>query len=148
MGQYYVPVLMTQHGDIKTFYSHEYDNGLKLMEHSYIGNDFVAAVLHYLTKHPYKLFWLGDYAEMRDFKNHKMTPRKMSQAWSDNYNIHPKDTCTEWKYNSAYVINLDKSECIKLQDISNELTICPIPILTAVGNGKGGGDYLAYMKNL
>lgn len=44
MGQYYMPTLISQDGTIHSLYSHFYGNGLKLMEHSYIGNDFVNAV--------------------------------------------------------------------------------------------------------
>ena len=45
MGQYYMPTLIAEDGTVSTLYSHQYDNGLKLMEHSYIGNKFVNAVL-------------------------------------------------------------------------------------------------------
>jgi len=41
MGQYYKPISI----DKMTFlYSHDYGNGLKLMEHSYIGNNLVNTV--------------------------------------------------------------------------------------------------------
>ena len=50
MGQYYKPTILKDRkvknkSDIVVwFYSHNYDNGLKLMEHSYKGNNFVNAV--------------------------------------------------------------------------------------------------------
>ena len=50
MGQYYMPTLISEDGTVRTLYSHAYDNGLKLMEHSYIGNNFVNAVLTLLWK--------------------------------------------------------------------------------------------------
>lgn len=62
MGQYYMPTLIDDNGAISILYSHDYDNGLKLMEHSYIGNDFVNAVLTQLWKHPQRLAWIGDYS--------------------------------------------------------------------------------------
>ena len=34
MGQYYMPTLIDDNGTISILYSHDYDNGLKLMEHS------------------------------------------------------------------------------------------------------------------
>ncbi|QAY05883.1 hypothetical protein SEA_EWOK_74 [Mycobacterium phage Ewok] len=44
MGQYYRPTVVDQHNNILfTAYSHEFDSGLKLLEHSWIGNDFVQA---------------------------------------------------------------------------------------------------------
>ena len=41
MGQYYQPLLIDDSGSMITAYSHDFDNGLKLMEHSWIGNNFV-----------------------------------------------------------------------------------------------------------
>ena len=39
MGQYYMPLLIGSDKKILRFYSHHYDNGLKLMEHSWVGNN-------------------------------------------------------------------------------------------------------------
>lgn len=42
MGQYYKPIILSDDNKVVAYmYSHDYDNGLKLMEHSYIGNNFV-----------------------------------------------------------------------------------------------------------
>ena len=64
MGQYYKPIILEPRGGVKAwFYSHEYGNGLKLMEHSYIGNSFCNAVENYLTNNPQRLVWAGYYAD-------------------------------------------------------------------------------------
>ena len=63
MGQYYMPTLISEDGTVRTLYSHAYDNGLKLMEHSYIGNNFVNAVLTLLWESPCRLAWIGDYSD-------------------------------------------------------------------------------------
>ena len=47
MGQYYKPVNTET---LEHLYSHDYDNGLKLMEHSYQRNDFVTTVESLLAK--------------------------------------------------------------------------------------------------
>lgn len=143
MGQYYIPVLVNEKGEMKTFYSHNYDNGLKLMEHSWIGNKFVAAVMHELVNDPHRVWWLGDYAEIEDFKNkeHRLLAEDCKKAWTGKYNILPTDISQEWEFDEAYVINLDKKCYIKLPKVKDEWQICPLPLLTAVGNGKGGGDY-------
>ncbi len=48
MGQYYKPINIDNK---QWLYSHEYNhNGLKLMEHSWIGNDFVGAVMSLMVK--------------------------------------------------------------------------------------------------
>ena len=65
MGQYYKPCILG--GNKKTvkawMYSHEYDNGLKLMEHSYIGNSFVSAFESLIKNKPQRVVWAGDYAD-------------------------------------------------------------------------------------
>lgn len=38
-------------------------NGLKLMEHSWVGNDFTEAFSETLMNSPTKVCWCGDYAE-------------------------------------------------------------------------------------
>ena len=81
MGQYYKPIFLkdrktidtytstdpTTGKEVKTkafFYSHKYGNGLKLMEHSYVGNHLVNAVNNYLLDHNGgRLVWAGDYAD-------------------------------------------------------------------------------------
>ncbi len=60
MGQYYMPTLIAEDGSIRTLYSHAYDNGLKLMEHSYIGNDFVNAASTLIWQNPCRVAWIGD----------------------------------------------------------------------------------------
>ena len=42
MGQYYMPTSMDEKEQV---YSHDFGSGLKLVEHSYIGNDFVNTVM-------------------------------------------------------------------------------------------------------
>ena len=45
MGQYYTPIIIR--GNSKsTYLCYDYDNGAKLMEHSYFGNGFVETVLN------------------------------------------------------------------------------------------------------
>ena len=69
MGQYYKPCILQE--DAKTIKawanSHDYNNGLKLMEHSYIKNEFVGAIEKQLTPHgswyKSKIVWAGDYAD-------------------------------------------------------------------------------------
>ena len=57
MGQYYKPVNTKT---MKWLYSHSYDgNGLKLTEHSWVGNTFVGAVMTLLSpKNKWYKFYL------------------------------------------------------------------------------------------
>lgn len=65
MGQYYVPVVLNEAGQIEhRMCSWDFDNGAKLMEHSWIGNDFVAAFeTLLLAEAPRRVVWAGDYAD-------------------------------------------------------------------------------------
>lgn len=65
MGQYYKPIVLDADGKIlKSMYSHEFDNGLKLMEHSWMKNGFVGAFETLLIMDgPVRVVWAGDYAD-------------------------------------------------------------------------------------
>ena len=64
MGQYYAPVSIDT---MQYLYSHDFDNGLKLMEHSYIGNSLMEAAERLLSPngawHRTHLVWAGDYMD-------------------------------------------------------------------------------------
>jgi hypothetical protein len=145
MGQYYKPISI----DKKQFvYSHAYGNGLKLMEHSWIGNPFVGIVEDLVAEggawHGDRIVWAGDYAD--DEKNRK------SNLWSligdkDKNEIKPEPTKNKYRY----VVNLDTEEFVDtkkvpLSEVYEEdgkewpFQIHPLPILTCEGNGRGGGD--------
>jgi hypothetical protein len=75
MGQYYKPILLKE--DKKTpigfAYSHDFGSGLKLMEHSWMKNDFVGFIESLLTKnapfHKTPIVWAGDYADQEPFES-------------------------------------------------------------------------------
>jgi hypothetical protein len=64
MGQYYYATCIDK---MEYLYSHDFDNGLKLMEHSYIGNKFVEAAERLLSPggawHKRRICWAGDYMD-------------------------------------------------------------------------------------
>ena len=64
MGQYYKPVSIDK---MEYLYSHNFGSGLKLMEHSYIGNDFVRVVERLLSPkgawYKTRFCWSGDYMD-------------------------------------------------------------------------------------
>lgn len=65
MGQYFHPVILAENKKtvLKWMYSHDYGSGLKLMEHSYLKNDFVGAFESLLIGNPQHVVWAGDYAD-------------------------------------------------------------------------------------
>jgi len=161
MGQYYYPIITKigqKRNTNKRFYSHEYDhNGLKLMEHSYITNIFVETVLNELyMKRGLHLAWVGDYSDLQEDlledKDPKLFESMILARRSDRYS-HP----AEYHGSHRYYINHTKKEILDLESYKNvngfndywgDCYIHPIPLLTAIGNGKGGGDYSGINEEL
>lgn len=174
MGQYYLPVIIPDGlGDVKVFEAHHYDNGLKLMEHSWMGNGFVDAVLAELARSaaPYKrLIWLGDYAAYHVEPEDECAPGLIDhnpdakeiiseEMFKSLMRLHgregeqyavPPSSFGSVPHSYRYVLNYTKKEYIDLEEhckIMNREFKCddwvphPIPLLCAVGNGNGGGDY-------
>lgn len=147
MGQYYTPVIMKD-DKISTFLCYDYGNGAKLMEHSYIGNSFTETVLKQLLNKPARLAWVGDYAEPEDVENELAEKFIKIENNDEPYRKKPKKVGAMENSAMLVFINHSKKEYI---DITYYILkngadrygciIHPIPLLTAIGNGKGGGDY-------
>ena len=191
MGQYYTPILFTMTGGraIASFSSYDYDNGAKLMEHSYLGNDLVEAVVAYMMscdEYAPTVVWLGDYAELEDdvlpLKNHyafrsennkcfdsrdwvKIFNRAKGVEKRRSHTIHPDNEGVKENlplagdvifYNYMTQQKLSLREYRKNVIVHRALSgfdedkagypigrfiVHPLPLLTCLGNGKGGGDY-------
>ena len=146
MGQYYLAVNASNKEWVDSG-----DNGAKLMEHSYIGNSFVESVEFLLIDDGEgnrgrwsgnKIVWAGDYAD--DEPNEGFNLYSLAEE-KDKLNM----LIEAIPENYYYLINWDKKEFVdktKCKPINaswsvNELKIHPLPLLTAEGNGRGGGDY-------
>ncbi len=135
MGQYYHPINLDKKEHLS---SHDYDNGLKLMEHSWVGNDFVETVCELLKPngswYKNRIVWLGDYADdeklnkaLDDGKSKKIEPEK-------------KDSNSVYKF----LVNHSKKYFVDFSEIpegDSGWKINPLPLLTCEGNGRGGGDF-------
>ena len=140
MGQYYKPIILTRNDNVKKWwYSHDHDNGLKLMEHSYIGNNFVAEVEKYLFRNPQKLVWAGDYADEEADGNTLYSKCKENKTYQKESLPWPG-----W-FDPQFIINHFRREFVDLSKcpwIYNGWgRIHPLPLLTCEGNGRGGGDF-------
>ena len=155
MGQYYKPVSIEKKEHVL---SHDFNNGLKLMEHSYIGNNFVAAVESLLVEggrwHGDHIVWAGDYADNEPGTETTKTPEGNNLYYICDITIKPEITRMK-KLN--YLVNLDTNEFVDFRKVpvSSEgdwtdkkgkihhytMKIHPLPLLTCEGNGRGGGDY-------
>ncbi len=144
MGQYYMPVIK-RGNKLRRVYSHDFQNGLKLTEHSYIDNNFVNVVANELVDNPAQLYWLGDYAEESDFESPTMYKRIYGYAWEREKNsgttVENANDNFDWN-KDWYYINETKKEFTLMPKPSNlDWVFTPISLLTAIGNGRGGGDY-------
>jgi hypothetical protein len=169
MGQYYMPLVIDANGNMKTLCSHDFDNGLKLMEHSWIGNNFVNAVTSLIMNNPCKIAWIGDYSNEYEGCAYEKIPHEefmkfYNAAWDerDRYKIG-KEKFVEQDFNlindrtrRMYLINHTQKTAINIGEYIVQ-NICingdwkgwcvnPLPLLTACGNGRGGGDYNYHAK--
>lgn len=136
MGQYYKPINLDTQEYLVSF---DYDNGLKLMEHSYVGNYFVGEIMILLMNewNGHKIIWGGDYADDAEFEffneNHtKLEPNNL------------KNFVLESIINTHVFVNYDKKTYCKINCCDVDIKgwqVNPIPLLLANLNGRGGGDY-------
>lgn len=166
MGQYYHPCILADKSEeaqtekvIGWMYSHEYDNGLKLMEHSWLRNNFVNTFEKLLAprgKYAKKrIVWAGDYADGEKELAYQDEDGRQNQVnlydlCEDDNKLNP-DTVKKSAY--RYIFNhttkqfVDKTK-VPVSDYWTDengkkwpFTIHPLPLLTCEGNGRGGGDF-------
>lgn len=142
MGQYYNAVI--EINGVKEVFYHQVDGEYmmaKLLEHSYWANPFVLAIASKLWRTKGKIAWVGDYAEEDDFN--------WNEAFVDShgegiprmdliYNGFRLEGKCFINHSKKMILDLDKYKEL-LKDV--DMIISPIPLLTAVGNDKGGGDF-------
>lgn len=143
MGQYYHPISIEKEQYVL---SHDFENGLKIMEHSWIGNNFVNVVMNMISKggkwFKTKIVWAGDYAEVEEGLD-----VNLYKKFYDNQ-MPKKDLAHEeqHKNQNRYLVNLTKKEYIDLKKTEKNKnkwgwSIHPLPLMTCEGNGQGGGDF-------
>lgn len=123
------------------------------MEHSYIGNDFVNAVLFTMEdicneEDFVRLYWMGDYANdaIPENDKDKLSAYKFSENEKKPYYkfelTEDVQTTIGW-----LVHNLDKHIVLNIPSFSyGYCMINVLPLLTNCGNGLGGGDFSGVLK--
>jgi len=131
MGAYYNAATEDKDGNLKRFDPWT-GGGVKLMEHSYIGNDYVGKIMEELLDSPKELSWICDYSEDGYY----------------NWEVFPeyKEPSTEKIIvNSEYYIyNHTKKVMIDIFQLVTEdgWDIHPLPILcNSEQESAGGGDF-------
>lgn len=141
MGQYYKAACLNDFGNkIKGWvYSHDYGSGLKLMEHSWMLNEFVNSVEGLLSKdgdwYKKSIVWAGDYAD-----NEPNTEENIYGLCVERKKIKPP---TIEPLTFRFILNHTKKEFVDKEKVpaNDGWRIHPLPLLTCEGNGRGGGDY-------
>lgn len=160
MGQYYSIIIKRPDGKIN--YNHRKIKGCdyqmaKLMEHSWMQNDTILAIVDQIYKEKCRLIWCGDYAEadeIDDASNGEASYNNLLaddeyKKFKDNEVSEPfeKFDGEEFDYSGKFLVNHTKKVYIAFDDYIKKSTnkegwcISPISLLTAIGNGRGGGDY-------
>ena len=160
MGQYYHAVVMTKDtygiapNTVKVF---SFPGSLKLTEHSWNDNSDVAEVMNEVADasvrpgHEVRVAWVGDYSghwyEPGDGKA-DIHEEAYALAWGEYAAVKP--TRGHRAYGRMYAVNDDLREAVEiwgvdhsgdLERLHGQWWMCAWPILNAVGNGEGGGDY-------
>jgi len=153
MVQYYSPA----NGRTKECLdSHNYGSGLKLMEHSWMKNNFVKTVESLIAEGGRwfndPIIWSGDYGDHADNYHKNVKPIKVLQS-NEFYrflvNLDKKEYVDKTEvpeidgWQIYLLVNLDKKQYVDKTEVPeiDGWQIHPLPLLTADGNGRGGGDY-------
>jgi len=141
MGQYYQVIILAEKNVTDKDYIRFFIDiwgGIKLTEHSYLENPFVNAVEFLLSPlgslYKSRIVWAGDYADAEENSENLYHLAHSKENSSKEYEPKPEKLSKEYKY----IVNHTKKQYI---DKSKYLDIHPLPLITAEGNGRGGGDY-------
>lgn len=155
MGQYYNIAIKDENG---VHYNQRKVRGCdyimsKLMEHSWIGNEFCDAVSGYIYNHAngVRLLWCGDYAESDEVTEITRGEASYDKLWYNDKGFVLKRV-KSFDYKNKFLVNHDKKIYLSfdkyIKDSSftigkdDDWCIYPVSLLTALGNGRGGGDFL------
>ena len=110
--------------------------GAKLMEHAYIGNEYIERIMSLLEKEPKSLNWLCDYTDDQN-----------ELTWGNTEAIEEYEENT-YEINSNYIIlNTTKKLYIDMKEFqylnkNRTFIIHPLPLLcNSEPESMGGGDY-------
>jgi hypothetical protein len=168
MGQYYVIVNVDKKELIDPS---KYDNGVKLMEFSYIGNEVTNALMNLMNGR-----WKGDRVYVvGDYADTYTAPGAKEECWVpayrdalEEFGIDENDedkskehTLYDFAYrhfknvsqktyaknpNLWYIVNHKTKQFIDLEHCpdessAGEFIVHPLSLLLAMGNDRGGGDF-------
>ncbi len=154
MGQYFIPIILGV-ADVKEFIrlwldAHMYGNGLKLTEHSYLGNAFVSAFEFQISEdgpfYKSRVVWAGDYAQKEPDSDMNLYTMAQNDEASDSLTTKCRKPPTRDTSCYRYIVNHTKKQYVDKSGLQSRLH--PLPLLTSEGNGAGGGDYRGLNEGL
>ena len=150
MGQYYRPILQYVDKEGNTKETEGFNNYVdgkyapaKLMEHSWFNNPFVCAVASKIWRKRARLAWVGDYADSEDNNWND----EMQRVWEEDGFANKHLIYNGFGLAGKIFVNHTKREYVNLDNFyetskkESDWVVNPISLLTAIGNGKGNGDY-------
>jgi hypothetical protein len=160
MGQYYKVIILADNINIIRIWTTPtaYNCGNKLMEHSYLNNNFMNAMEYLISPNGMfymsRIIWAGDYANpedqeelnlynMADEQNGKYITPYMNKQYIEQF----IDNMDRYRYivNHTKKLYVDKEKC----NIDNGNIIHPLSLLVTDNcNGMGGGDYSGVNEEL
>lgn len=150
MGQYFLAYVRKK--GAKRGKAFKSTGGWKLMEHSFIGNDFMQGVCKLIYKTPSYVVWCGDYFDCtEDQEKAEMSSNDVFVDFSRLWNKSVRGLSEEFDITNKFLVNHDMKVYINMRDyidmlkcgkmIDDGWVVHPLSLLTANSNGKGGGDY-------
>jgi len=145
MGQYYLAILLAEKEESKPEIIRMYMelNGSKLMEHCYLDNSSVCTLEYELTKegmfYKSRVVWAGDYADNEEGMSKNLY--HITEEYPNKFLSRKQRNTNEYHY----IINHTKKQYV---DKRKHQLYHPLPLLTAEGNGRGGGDYIGLNEGL
>lgn len=169
MGQYYKATFLDKNADVTAsdwnpikmqLSPYDFNNGAKLMEHSWVDDSYVQAVEYLLSKDKEgtRFAWCGDYAEnfnglecnLYDFGDDDACREGLAQLFKDGVLIADRGFIGENVYRIEnpktykYILNHSKKLYVVIPKQNEHYTVIhPLPLLTCESNGLGGGDYFS-----
>ena len=168
MGQYYIIANIDKQ---EFLHPHKWNNGMKLMEFSYVGNYLSTALLN-LMKGRWagdRVYVIGDYADLSSADENWYTEarelyrelpgvgyldtngyeRGLQDYIIDTFKHVPMNKVGHKRTTAHYVYNHRTNEVLCLDHVPTfhvdpdgwAWRIAPLNLLLAMGNGRGGGDY-------
>ena len=119
---------------------------------SWLLNPFVLAVAAKICRKPSRVAWVGDYAECEDLpaiaEHAGEVPKKVVDVWGEGRGRSLKEC--RFSMAGKYLVNHTQRLYVDIDAFAAKAegsgswegwVVNPLPLFTAIGNGRGGGDY-------